>query len=57
MKNVKKAKKRMTRSEEFEIMKLVLDKFLWAGFAIMGVGFYKLFAEPDLSAGVSWMVA
>lgn len=35
-------KKRLTQSEEFEIMKLVLDKFLWLGFAIMGFGLYSL---------------
>jgi len=37
------AKKKLTRSEEFEILKLVLDKFLWLGFAIMAFGLYKLF--------------
>lgn len=52
-----KVKRRLTRQEEFEIMKLVFDKFLWAGFAIMGVGFYKMFSEPDMTAGASWMVA
>ncbi len=35
-------KKRLTQSEEFEIMKLVLDKFLWLGFIIMGIGFYNV---------------
>lgn len=35
-------KKRLTQTEEFEIMKLVLDKFLWLGFGIMGFGFYSL---------------
>ena len=35
-------KKRLTQSEEFEIMKLVLDKFLWLGVAILGYGFFAL---------------
>jgi hypothetical protein len=35
-------KKRLTQSEEFEILKLVLDKFLWLGLFIMGFGFYIL---------------
>lgn len=35
-------KKHMTKDQEFEIMKLVLDKFLWIGVFIMGFGFYKL---------------
>jgi len=33
-------KKKLTQSEEFEILKLVLDKFLWFGLAIMGYGLY-----------------
>ncbi|MBU0756732.1 MAG: hypothetical protein KKF44_01585 [Nanoarchaeota archaeon] len=35
-------KKRLTQHEEFEIMKLVLDKFLWLGTIIMTLGFYTL---------------
>jgi len=36
-----KLKRRLTEKEEFEIMKLVLDKFLWLGFGIMAFGIYK----------------
>jgi hypothetical protein len=32
----------ITKQEEFEIMKLVLDKFLWLGVLIMAFGFYLL---------------
>jgi len=39
-----KIKKRLTQTEEFEILKLVLDKFLWMGFGIMSYGFYILLA-------------
>jgi hypothetical protein len=39
-----KMKKRLSQAEEFEIMKLVLDKFLWLGMAIMGIGVYIMFA-------------
>ncbi len=35
-------KKRLTQHEEFEILKLVIDKFLWLGFGIIAFGFYKL---------------
>ncbi|MBN1275636.1 hypothetical protein JXA12_05090 [Candidatus Woesearchaeota archaeon] len=38
----KKMKKHLTREEEFDILKLVLDKFLWIGVLIMGFGFYRL---------------
>ncbi len=36
-----KIKRRLTHSEEFEIMRLVLDKFLWLGTAFIGWGLYK----------------
>ncbi len=37
------AKKPITKDQEFEIMKMVLDKFLWLGFAIMAYGLYLFF--------------
>ena len=36
-------KKRLTQHEEFEIMKIVLDKFLLLGFAIMAFGLYTMY--------------
>jgi hypothetical protein len=39
-----KIKRRLTHSEEFEIMKLVLDKFLWLGVAFVGWGLYRSIA-------------
>ena len=42
-------KKRLTPSEEFEIMKLVLDKFLWLGVAVMAFGLYKVLTGTNLS--------
>lgn len=42
-----KMKKHMTHEEEFDIMKLVLDKFLWLGMAIMAFGFYKMITFRD----------
>jgi len=35
-------KKRLTEQQEFEIMKLVLDKFLWLGFGIMAFGVFRM---------------
>lgn len=43
-----KAKKHLSKEEEFDILKLVLDKFLWIGVFIMGFGFYKLLTTADL---------
>ena len=38
-------KKRLTQQQEFEIMKLVLDKFLWLGFAVMAYGVWNMFTR------------
>lgn len=48
-------KKRLTPSEEFEIMRLVLDKFLWLGVIIMGFGLYKIFEGVSMS-GLSLII-
>lgn len=41
-------KRHLTRQEEFDIMKLILDKFLWMGVFIMAYGFYRLVNLTDL---------
>ncbi len=48
-------KKKLTRDEEFGIMKLVLDKFLWLGFGIMAFGLYKM-VNADITSGIAWMI-
>jgi hypothetical protein len=40
-------KRHLTKSEEFDIMKIVLDKFLWFGVIIMGLGFYKMVSSTE----------
>ena len=35
-------KRRLSEQQEFEIMKLVLDKFLLLGFGIMAYGLYLM---------------
>jgi hypothetical protein len=37
-----KQKKKLTRDEEFKIMKMVLDKFLWLGTVFLGIGAYDM---------------
>ena len=49
-------KRRLSEQQEFEIMKIVLDKFLWLGFGIMAFGLYEMFNE-GIQIGLSWMVA
>ena len=38
-------KKKLSQQQEFEIMKLVLDKFLWLGAIVMLYSMYLLFSE------------
>jgi len=49
-------KRRLTSSEEFEIMKLVLDKFLWFGFGVMAFGLWKSLTVTFVD-GLWYMVA
>jgi hypothetical protein len=50
-------KKRLTEQQEFEIMKLVLDKFLWLGFVIMAIGLYIIIFAPEaIFKGFTFMV-
>ncbi len=43
--------------QEFEIMKLVLDKFLWLGFVVMGWGMYVSLTSAKITDGVWHMIA
>lgn len=49
-------KKHLTQDQEFQIMKLVLDKFLWIGLGILLFGFWQL-TQSQVSAGVGWIVS
>ena len=49
-------KRRLSEQHEFEIMKLVLDKFLWLGFGIMAFGLYQIF-NKGLQEGMVWIVS
>ena len=47
----------MTRQEEFDILKLILDKFLWLGVLIMVYGFYRMISlSEDIWFGLSVML-
>ena len=48
----KTSKKRMTEDQEFQIMKLVLDKFLWLGFIVMGWGMYLAIRDTMIGGAV-----
>lgn len=49
-------KRRLSEQQEFEIMKMVLDKFLWLGFGIMAFGLYQMYVST-IPVGLSWIVA
>lgn len=51
-----KLKRRLTDHEEFEIMKLVLDKFLWLGMIIMGYGLYTTLTTT-IGTGIWYIIA
>ncbi|MBI4981483.1 hypothetical protein HZC30_08090, partial [Candidatus Woesearchaeota archaeon] len=38
-------------------MKLVLDKFLWLGFIVMGWGMYESLSQSSLMAGIWYLIA
>ncbi len=49
-------KRRLSEQQEFEIMKLVLDKLLWLGFGIMAYGLYIMYTST-VPIGLSWIIA
>ena len=54
-----KEKRKLTQQQEFEIMKLVLDKFLWLGFIVMAYGMFLFFSNglEGAATTISLMVA
>ena len=38
-------KKQLSADQEFQILKLVLDKFLWVGFGVMVFGLFQLYEK------------
>jgi len=50
------AKKKLTEAQEFDIMKLVLDKFLWLGFGVMIFGLYRILTNT-ITDGIYYIVS
>ena len=48
-------KRRLSEKQEFEIMKLILDKFLWIGFAVMVYGLWQV-VNSSLQMGFVWII-
>ena len=51
----KSMKRRLSEQQEFEIMKMILDKFLWLGFVIMSFGLYQTF-YTTVYYGLTWIL-
>lgn len=47
----------MTEEQEFQIMKLVLDKFLWLGFIVMGWGMYLAIKDLAIFPALWYLLA
>jgi membrane protein implicated in regulation of membrane protease activity len=47
-------KKRLTDAQEFEILKIVLDKFLWIGAIIMIFGLWLIF-NTQILEGIAFI--
>ncbi len=52
-----KIKRRMTEEQEFEMMKLVFDKFLWLGFGVMAYGLFQMIERSILRQGFYFLLA
>lgn len=53
---MKKSKRKLTLSEEFEIMKLVLDKFLWIATIILIYGIYVVIEKNDFVSSLYFFI-
>ena len=49
-------KKHLTRSEEFDILKIVIDKFLLLGVFLLGYGLFKIIETSDFAVGISVLI-
>jgi len=50
------SKKKLSQDQEFKVMLLVLDKFLWLGFGILTFGVFTSITKTRTD-GATWIVA
>jgi hypothetical protein len=50
-------KRRLTDQQEFEVMKLVLDKFLLVAFVVMGYGMFVSIRDNSFQSGLYFLIA
>ena len=52
----KSGKKKLTPDQEFQMMKMVLDKFLWLGLVVIVYGAYLMAVKADVLNSLLMMV-
>ncbi|MBI4148665.1 hypothetical protein HY490_05215 [Candidatus Woesearchaeota archaeon] len=52
-----KVRRPLTEHEEFEVVKMVLDKFLWLGTALLGIGLFTSIEQLSAEAGLYYIIA
>ncbi len=50
-------KRHLTKSEEFDVMKIVLDKFLLLGVFLLGYGLWKIIESDSFLVGLSILLS
>ncbi len=51
----KRDKLLLTQDEEFQLLKLILDKFLWLGTAGIAIGLYMILS-PERAIDIGWVI-
>lgn len=49
-------KKHLTRQEEFDILKIVIDKFLLLGVFLLGYGLFNIIEGSDFVVGLAVLI-
>ena len=51
----KRDKLLLTQDEEFQLLKLILDKFLWLGTAGIAIGLYMILSQ-ERAIDIGWVI-
>jgi hypothetical protein len=49
--------KKLTSDQEFHLMALILDKFLWLGIALIGFGIFRMISRSVPTDGVPYILS
>lgn len=51
------AAKELSDDQEFQLMAMILDKFLWLGTGLIGIGLFFMLYNTDVYSGVPYAAA